>query len=307
MWLKRILLTMIIAGVYVQIMVNNPAESMKSLGYTKMLGFYAARINYSGNIKLVQDPGLRKLSIAKEEISIYAVLPGDKNDFGQIADHLLEKEGFAVIQCSGMDCWHTSQEGRNYLPPIYTKGYRVVVFDGGHHLPTLGLKPDIILIPQISGYLAHSYMKDGMRVEKLLKIAREAGSTAVIAVIPRWALIKQEDALKNITREILARSGYRQESAGDGTIIADQRMSKFNNKIFIYVNDQYYKDPRLLIKRIIKLGVEDVEKIYLAFDYKNINKRQSWEFAESLNKGLSREIEIVNEPVNVFNVFGGGK
>jgi len=306
MWLKRILLSIIVAGVYIHIMVNNPAEPLKSLGYKSMLGYYASQIDYSANIRLVHDPGLRKLSFPKEKAHICAVLPEDEGSFVQIADQLLETDDFAVIQCSGMDCWHTSQEGRIYLHKIYNRGYRVVVFDGGHHLPTLGLRPDIILVPQMSGYLVHSYMKDGMRINKLLQIAQEICSPSVIAVIPRWALVKQKDALTGAVREIFDRSSYRQEPAGDVIMMADKRMSKFNNRIFIYVNEEYYKDAGLLISRIKKLGAQDVQKIYLAFDYKSINKGQSQDFAEFLEEELSREIEIVNEPVNVFNVFWEG-
>jgi hypothetical protein len=307
MWLKRILLFSIVLAAYVHIMVNNPDDGIKAIGYKPMLDYYASRISYAEHIKIIYDPGLRKLSVPKEQIKITAVLPECDNDHEQIVGQLFESKGFAIIQCSAMDNWHTTAKGKTYLDKMYQHGYRAVVFDGGHHLPTLGLGPDIIIVPQMAGYTVHSYMRDGMKVEKIHAILKDINSPAVIAVLPRWALIKQEKALVSITKTVLNLADYRAEPAGKFSITAENRMSKYNNHIFIYINNQYYKNPSLLIKRISRLGINDVHKIYLAFDYQSIDKYQALAFTDWLHEQLAIKVETVNEPVNVFNAFWGGK
>lgn len=306
MWLKTVLLAVIIITSFVHIMVNNPDERLKRIVWQPVLSYYAAQINYTEHIDLIYTPGIRKLAIPKEDVVVKAVIPNNDNNYEQIVNKVLQTKGFALTQCSAMDSWHTSNKGQSYLKKMYRKGYRAVVFDGGHHLPTLGLVPDIIIVPQMAGYTLHSYMRDGMKIARLVALAEELKLPTTIAVLPRWAVIKHEKALENITQEILINNTYKTAPAQEINITADTRMSKYNNTILIYINNRYYKEPLLLLKSIKGLGTDDVKKIYLAFDYNNINKQEAKVFVAWLKKELAIEVEMVNEPVNFFNVFWGG-
>jgi len=307
MWIKRLLLFTIVLAAYVQIMVNNPDQEIKKVGLQPALKIFARQIDYADHIEFIYQPGLRRLAVAKEGLAVKAVTPDTDNNYARIAEQLLVYDGFAITQCSAMDNWHTSTVGKAYLKKFYIKGYRAVVFDGGHHLPTLGLVPDIIIVPQMCGYTVHSYMRDGMKVEKLKALAEELDLPCVIAVLPRWTVFKEEQALKNVTEAIIAESVYSTKPARGLEITAEYHMSKYNNKILIYINQQYWEQRQLLLKRLKRLGTSDVDKIYLAFDYKQINIEQSQDFSDWLGEELKVAVETVNEPVCVFNAFWGDR
>lgn len=292
---------------YLHLMVNNPGQEIKTVGLEPLQKMAAQQINYADHIQFIYQPGLRPLAIAKEKLTVEAITPGSNHNFEQIAEHLSGSDGFAIIQCSAMDSWHTSETGKAYLQKMHLKGYRAVVFDGGHHLPTLGLAPDILVVPQLCGYAVHSYMKDGMQIKKLKELAADLNLPCVIAVLPRWAVFKQQQALESVTKIIIVQSNYNQNPVRRLNINTQYHMSKYNHRILLYVDQSYYRHTDVLLERIEGLGTEDVDKIYLAFDYKAINLQQAKDFAAWLGEELSVSVETVNEPVYVFNAFWGDR
>lgn len=305
MWLKRCLFIIVLFTACVQVMVNEPCQGLKRIVLQPILGIYARQIDYGAHIEFIYQPGLRRLSTPKEELFLKAVIPAQNNDYIQIVEELLFKEGFALTQCSAMDHWHTTPSGQIYLEKMYKRGYRAVVFDGGHHLPTLGLSPDIIIVPQMYGYAVHSYMRDGMSIQKLQALAEELELPCVIAVLPRWSVIKEEQSLQMITQTIIRQSAYNSVPHHELKIHADNRISKYNHKILVYVDQPYFQQPELLIGKIRSLGIGDIDKIFLAFDYKQIGRQQGLDFERWLAKELDVMVETVNEPVYVFNAFWG--
>ncbi|HPF43066.1 MAG TPA: hypothetical protein PKV15_00050 [Syntrophomonadaceae bacterium] len=307
MWRKRTLLLLIFLVSYLHLMVNNPVREIKTIGLEPLQKIAARQIDYADHIQFIYQPELRPLTIAKEELTVKAITPGPDDNFKQIAEQLTESDGFAIVQCSAMDSWHTSETGKAYLMKMYPRGYRIVVFDGGHHLPTLGLAPDILVVPQMCGYAVHSYMQDGMQIKKLKELAADLELSCVIAVLPRWAVFKQQQALESVTKIIIEKSDYNKNPAGVLNINTEYHMSKYNHRILLYIDQNYYRHTEVLLERIKGLGTDDVDKIYLAFDYKKINRQQAKDFAAWLGKELAVAIETVNEPVYVFNAFWGDR
>lgn len=307
MWSKRVLVILIFLTAFLQLMVHNPSQMIKTVCIEPVQTIIGRQIDYARHMELVYQPGLRHLGVPKEKILVEAVLPGSKHSFARIVKRLSANKGFAIIQCSAMDSWHTSKTGKIHLEKMRTVGYRVVIFDGGHHLPTLGLAPDILIVPQMHGYALHSYMRDGMQVKKIRDIAAELQLPCVIAVFPRWAVFKEQQALEKVTRTIISASGYRREPVIAASIDAEYHISKYNHRMFIYIDEQYYKDRDSLRGSIDRLGIDDVNKIYLAFDFKRINIQQAKVYAEYLEESLAIATEIVNDPVNFFNAFWSDK
>ncbi len=305
MLLKRLLLGVIIIAVYVNWLIYYPSDSIKKLGANQAIDFYAHLISPQAPVKLVHNPGLRDISIDNDSLNIKAVLPGTKPGAATV-DLFLASQAQVIIECSELDSWHTSESGRPYLHKIREQGYRVVIFDGGHHLPTLGLEPDLIIMPVMNGYVLHSYMLDGIKTEKVVDIIEEINAPIVAAQVSRWYLVKNEKSLIAITDKALKKAGPATRS--DETLIpkSNNKMSKYNNTILAYIDKTYSQDINLFFKNLKQLGIAEVNKVYLAFDYRWISVDDADEYVNKLSELSKLKVEKVNEPVKVSNSFWGG-
>jgi hypothetical protein len=303
---KKFWLILIISLFYVSILINYPMSFIKQLGYSAVLNLYAGLIPANSRVNVIYNPGLRGLPENSATSLIRAVVPEDQRNFRQIMDVLLEEEWGAIVECSALDTWHTTPQGHSYLTLIRDRAYRVVVFDGGHHRPTLGLVPDIIIVPELNGYAVHSYMLDGIKLENIVAMAQEAGVPSIIAAIPRWLLVKNEKCLVKITQHIIS-SSPELSRTGPEPGSCKPRISQLNGYIFAYINQAYSNKEALFIDQVKSMDIPNLQKIYLAFDY----RFTSQEAAELYRKAIAREfgipVERVNDPVKVTNIFWGGK
>ncbi len=301
---KKVYLLIILIAFYTAIMINYPSPLIKSLGYRQGLDLYASMVSTRSSYNFISNPGLRKLDTP--EGSVRAVTPEEGRDFPSILDKHLAGGSSCIIECSGLDTWHSSPVGLQYLGKMRPRTYRAIIFDGGHHLPSLGLSPDIIIIPRLAGYAVHSYTLDGVKIETIEKLARECCIPSVIVTVPRMALVKNEIAMENITVRILDSCPRQQAGAGFNPV-ANSRMSKYNGFIFAYIDRNYAKNPDLFNKRIGELGIKGVKKMYLAFDFKYSSKQQARDYCRQLQDNWGLPVECVNQPVKVMNVFWGGR
>lgn len=305
MWRKSLYLLLIIAAFYTSLMINYPSDTLKSLGYNQALDWYAAQVSSRAVCRILYNPGLRPLNFADSRLKVGALLPGNNSNYAVQLEQLLARQCQVIVECSAADTWHTSQDGQVYLKKLRTRAYRAVIFDGGHHLPTLGMAPDIIIVPDIAGYAVHSYMLDGMKVAKIHELIKESGSSTMLVSMPRWALIKNERALSLIVQKALTGASCNNKPEAFQPI-ARERMSKVWGTVFAWVNRECLDDRTSFINNLKSLGTVDLVKIYLAFDYNYVNPEQAGFFAVQLQRELGVPVEIVNQPVKVANVFWGG-
>lgn len=299
---KHIYFLVIIAAIYTSIMVDYPNPTMKALGYNQALQWYGEVVSSRTPVDILYNPGLRNLNVPVPERNIAAVVPGTGEDYPQILDGFLEKGYRVIVECSGLDAWHTTLPGRTYLRKMHKNTYRVVVFDGGHHLPTLGMEPDIIIIPRTNGYAAHAHMVDGMKVERITALAREAGCPAVIASVPRWGLVKARSSLIQITARIITASP-KHGSGSEVNIKAGNRVSRYGDIIFAYINGEYIENPDKFIGQIEALGVSGAHKICLAFDYRYTDIASADDYCNRLSQYYRLPVQRVNEPIKVANAI----
>ncbi|MEN6350017.1 MAG: hypothetical protein ABFD08_11550 [Syntrophomonas sp.] len=303
---KNLYFLLILCAFYTSLMVNYPAEWLKSLGYKQVLPIYAQLISSHSTYKVLYDPGLRNIGLSKDKVRVEALLPGDYTDYGARIDKLLDKNIDAIVECSAVDSWHTSKAGQVYLDKMRSQAYRVVVFDGGHHLPALGLAPDIIIVPQIGGYAVHSYMLDGIKTSKLKTLAEVAHSPSLIVEVPRWALVKDAKSLQILTGNIISAARYNEALPQNFQPQAQQKMSKFHGLVFAWINEDYRCNISLFEDRINRMGSGNIKKIYLAFDYACYNQQAANNFAATVAKRYNVPVEPVNQAVKVSSVFWGG-
>lgn len=297
-------LLLIIAAFYTHLMINYPSDTLKSLGYNQGLNWYAANISSRSACHILYNPGLRPLELADSKLRVGTLLPANDSDYAGQLEKLLARDCRVIVECSAADAWHTTQAGQVYLEKLRARAYRAVVFDGGHHLPTLGMAPDIIIVPDIAGYAVHSYMLDGMKVAKILELIKESGSNTILVSVPRWALIKNEQALSLIVHKALAGANYQSKPAIFQPV-ARERMSKCRGTVYASVNQEALNNRNSFINNLKSMGTQDLVKIYLAFDYNYISQDQAGLFAAKLRNALGVPVETVNQPVKVANVFWG--
>ncbi len=302
MWKKTGLLIIIVLAFYGSLLVNNPSEGIKRAGYDSLLNLYADYRLHENDIKILYNPGLRKLDIDLQQVKVYAHLPQQKKNYHQVMADFLQSNRQVMVECSALDYWHSSDEGSAYLPQLRAKAYRVVIFDGGHHLPTLGLAPDILIVPVYKGYAVHGYMRDGMKVTRLLELLQSSHSQTILVTVSRWRLVKSENSLTGITQQILGQLDFSQAKPEDLRINCQPRISKYHSHIFIYVTKDYAQNPDLVIKRCRQLGLKEVKKVLVAFHYGGFSEAQADLYVKTLQSKLGRPVERVNEPLKVLDL-----
>jgi len=281
----------------------HPDRIVHQAAYQTLAEMYG-RIPLAGeDSQIYYNPGLRELPQADNFLDIYPVLPGQEQSCLQQMEKVLASKAEVVVECSGLDSWHTSPTGAVWLPVLRERAYRVVIFDGGHHLPTLGMAPDLLIVPVLHGYAVHGYMRDGMRVDKLLEILSSNQIPAVMATVPRWRLIKTADSLENTSRVILAQLRSTAAKADPFVPVCRPRVSKYNRHLFIYVNNEYVKQPERLREYCRQLQLNDVQAAYIAFDYDVITPAQVRRYVQTLQDELGISLEIVNQPVKVSSLL----
>jgi len=302
---KKIYLLIIIVCFYAALMINYPSPWLKSLGYNQGLNLYANLVSTRSSFEIIYNPGLRQLDKPSPDL-IRAVTPEANSDFASLLNQYLASGSTCIVECSQLDTWHSTPRGMEYLRKMRPQAYRVIIFDGGHHLPALGLAPDLIIIPRLAGYAVHSYMLDGIKIAQIEKLAREYDCPSIIATIPRMALVKNETSMVNITQRIL-KSCPVQKKPDEFKPIARTRMSKYKGAVFAYIDKKYSAYPETFYAQISKLGLDGVTGIYLAFDYRYTSVKQAQDYCNQLQQKYNLPVTCVNEPVKVANAFWGGE
>ncbi len=300
---KTIYLLLILALAYIYLVVNYPSEKLKPAAYGKLIGYYSSCRSKTMSPHIIYNSGLRNINIDTRNPRVMAIIPDENPNYSQIMERFLAGPAQAIVECSGLDTWHSSAAGLRYLTRINRKAYRVVIFDGGHHLPTLGMNPDIIIIPEFRGYAAHGYMQDGIKVAAVLDMLKASHMPAVVATVPRFRLVKTEDSLSRaaqaVIRQTIVREGYKTAAAPQ----CRDRISKYRGQMYIYVNDEYARDMNRLLENCRSLDTRDVNNVYVAFDYGCIPLPSAEDYAANLAEQLQVRVKIVNEPVKVSDLL----
>lgn len=230
-------------------------------------------------------------------VTVVAVTP-DASQYSQIANTCLEKGIKVIVESSGMDAWHATAEGLAEQKKLASKALRVVIFDGGHHLPTLGLQPDILIVPVTMGYIAHGHTRDAMRTEDLLTILRREQIDCPVVALPRWGLVKTPACMNRIAVKALTLVATGKPAARYEGEIFGSRCTMYGQALFLYVNRVQGSDWGWL-----ETSIQDrAKRVYVAFNYDAVNQNQVKEILGRL-KQAGLQAELVNEPLHVAGVI----
>ncbi len=245
---------------------------------------------------------LKDYQFGSERIGVVAVTP-DAKKYSQVVKDCIDKKVKIVIESSGMDAWHSTAEGLTGLETLTSEALRVVIFDGGHHLPTLGLMPDLLIVPVTFGYAAHGHTRDAMKIEGLLKILEREEIDCPVVAVPRWGLVKTSACMSWIAIRALVQlpigktaSHYRGEPLRP-------RSTLYGQSLFLYVSLIQNQNLEWLLA--IR---HQIERVYVAFNFNDVNQDQVREFLKRLEK-LGLQVELVNEPLHVAQIIlqGGSR
>lgn len=113
---------------------------------------------------------------------------------------------------------------------------RMVIWDGAHHLPSLRLRPDVVVLPVMADrsarlWVCHGTMRDAVPLDVLLELFDRIGSKGWVVAVPRLSTLAKADrslaflahrVLLSIERADPLRPGSGAVSStvadGDGTI-----------------------------------------------------------------------------------------
>lgn len=235
-------------------------------------------------------------SSEKGSIRIASITPNAR-DYARLAANCSQQGVKLVVQCSGMDAWHTTPRGWRALEELRNSTLRVVIFDGGHHLPTLALQPDLVIIPATMGYAAHGYMKDALSVKCLAKILKQENLSFPVVTVPRWALVKTEDSMNKIAIKAVNGLCLAEEVRPLGRALAPH-LTTYGSAAYLYVAEKETQD----LQKVKGLLDEDVSRVYMAFNYNSFTWQEAQRFKDHLAaSGL--QVEVVNEPLNFAGVL----
>ncbi|MGE5403914.1 MAG: hypothetical protein ACM3PP_03145 [Candidatus Saccharibacteria bacterium] len=226
----------------------------------------------------------------------FRILPEtpDILDFDRIIKTCAERKVDALVESSGMDAWHTSRQGWQALHYMRAQTLRVVIFDGGHHLPTLGLQPDLVVVPDTMEYAAHGYMKDAVPIRRLQEIAARERLPFTIVSVSRWGLVKTSDSMSRITYKALAKTQVGDQNLPLNGRVMASHFTQWGSAAFVYIDNVGQ------VQQIHKSIAQNrsIKRLYAAFNYSRLNQMQVGKCRSELaNLGLP--VEIVNEPLNV--------
>lgn len=107
---------------------------------------------------------------------------------------------------------------------------RVVVWDGAHHLPSLTLRPDILILPLLKGsrghqWVCHGRMQDAVPLEDLRALLRSIGWQGwVVGVSRLTTLAKADQSLDHLVAGVLRTVGAAEPACAVRADIGSRRM-----------------------------------------------------------------------------------
>lgn len=299
----KVALLLALIVIYACVATNNPPSWFKALGYNQVLDVYGQLTARHAPLHWITNPGLRPL--ANNTGSSCALIPNEEKDHQHRIESILADNPLALIECSAVDAWHTTTKGQQALTSIREQAYRVVVFDGGHHLPTLGLEPDVLLIPALKDTAVHAYMRDGMSVQVLQQILQKINSPSVAVTVSRWTVVKRPGSLETLTDRIIAETGTRKDNCNhDFSPCASSGMSWYNGYIMAYISGIQLEKPADYAARLRALN-QNINEVFLAFNYNELDQDEATNWASQLANHLGKPVTVVNRPVKVSNVLLG--
>ncbi|HHW14680.1 MAG TPA: hypothetical protein GXX28_07075, partial [Firmicutes bacterium] len=127
-----------------------------------------------------------------------------------------------MVDCTDADLARLTPAGWESIRAAKRAGlWRMVVFDGAHHLPALAADPEILLLPLLTAggqrLIIHGYVRDAVPLPALRRLLVRIGADPALLAIPRLSLpLKENLPLRWVTLQALRRVAASGGTAGRG-------------------------------------------------------------------------------------------
>ncbi len=244
-----------------------------------------------------------------------------------------------IVDCSYSDRLRRMPEGFNSV--LLCKQYgirRIVVFDGGHHLASLPLNPDFILLPLTAvgnhmRYVNHAFMRDAIPLNNVSEIVNHLELDTVMMHTSRIRTIaKTKGSMGELARQILIKGDKARE---DLSVMAGEYQTEWSSyamdqvqardcmviapkqTAMIYIS-QWQEDAEHILGQIEKqvteaLSENPIKTFYIAIDYgdstikslgkKIVNPTILEEKVKKIGDTHNLKIKIVNIPYSGWDLY----
>jgi hypothetical protein len=242
----------------------------------------------------------------------------------------------AIVEATASDALRAGEWGKRGTIRLRAAGViRCVLFDGGHHIDSLPLAPDILIVPVTEykgeAHAAHWFTRDAVPLRVLTRTLRDSGIESAIALFPRAGIpVKNRDGMAWLAAQSV-RKAIETERAGEhtrdkSTPALDPAVSKTGYPVtegrFISLSVDCENGgtnmvkPRILSElrgkiRPVGRNSAGTENVYLCvtignscFPYRSkdagFNRR---ELEAYLDKRMPYNITVLSEPLSVWDIY----
>ncbi|MBS3908141.1 MAG: hypothetical protein KGZ93_00685 [Actinobacteria bacterium] len=248
----------------------------------------------------------------------------------------------AIVEATASDTLRGGKWGERAVKRLRAAGViRCVIFDGAHHVGSLALAPDILIVPVTNHagetYAAHWFTRDAVPLKLLEEVLRDNNIDSTIARFPRAGIpIKNRNGMAR-----LAAQAIRAAATAEKTVARSTGGARRTSAISTQHGNKRHKDgssgrnsrfvsitidcenrgtqtvmPRILneLKGKIRLAGrsnKEIDRVYLGltagnsrFPYKSAAVEfDRRELEGYLNKHLPCEITVLSEPLSVWDIY----
>lgn len=132
-----------------------------------------------------------------------------------ITEAAIKLKARLMVDCTNADLARLTPAGwRSVLRAKQAGLWRLVVFDGAHHLPALAADPELLLLPILrsgrEALIIHGYVRDALPLASLQRVLANTGLEPAILTIPRFSLpLKENLPLRLVALQVLRRVAER--------------------------------------------------------------------------------------------------
>lgn len=324
-------------------------NSVSNLTYPKLKLLEAGKIKVFTGIEIANKAYKRPID-TKNYFIVAIIEPDDvegkaykeRRRVIQAVDDLAVKGKInAIVEATASDTARANSWGLKETERLRNAGViRCVVFDGGHHIGTLPLEPDILLVPTIyyagQPSASHWYTRDTVPLGKLQKVLNREKIGSVIARFPRDGLpVKNPSGMAGLARQAILDIAKKACPERNRRNVHNKTTATFRRRpipltnygeigiretsLFISMDVDPYASKDAAISRIaseVKRREgrgKKIKHVYLGltfgtskFPFRSKKVDYSMDDLEkSLNKRLPCKVTIMSEPVSTWDIYLG--
>jgi len=240
----------------------------------------------------------------------------------------------AVVEATASDLARSNNWGREGARRLHKAGViRCVIFDGGHHVGSLPLGPNILLAPvSYHGgklYASHWFTRDAVPMHELTNALKDGGVNSVVAHFPRSGIpVKNKEGMAGLAAQAIlkaAESNQGDTPASDETGRPSRAPEHPNgadnpaasDSLFISLNTGHTATKADILKKVkediqkSEQETKDVKHVYIGVTFGNsmfprVSKKIKYDgedLTDFLDKRLPYKVSVLSEPLSTWDIF----